>query len=67
METKSWWICAECDYVMQAETPPNPCPQCHKPCIFSDVTCYIPECGGPGNLDIRLVAAKQAESKKLNR
>jgi rubredoxin len=64
METRSWWICSECDYVLQAETPPKVCPQCAKPCLFSDVTCYVPECGGQSNLDVRLVAAKNAEAKK---
>jgi rubredoxin len=64
METKSWWICSECDYVLQAEKPPQICPQCHKTCLFSDVTCYVPECGGPANLDVRLVAARHAQERK---
>ena len=64
MENKNWWICSECDYVLQAESPPEKCPQCGKVCIFSDVTCYIPECGGPNNLDIRLVALKHNEANK---
>jgi rubredoxin len=59
---KNWWICSECDYVTQAERPPQECPQCKKQCLFSDVTCYIPECGGPNNLDVRLVALKNAQS-----
>jgi hypothetical protein len=29
-----------------------------------NVTCYIPECGGPGNYDPRLVAQLAKESKK---
>ena len=45
----SWWICSECDYVFEAEAPPETCPECHSKCVFSDVTCYIPECGGPGS------------------
>ncbi len=64
MQTKSWWICSDCDYVIQAEMPPKICPQCHQPCLFSDVTCYVPECGGQANLDVRLVAARHAEAGK---
>ena len=64
MQINSWWICSECDYVLQAGTPPLECPQCKKKCIFSDVTCYIPECGGPNNPDARLVALKISEDKK---
>jgi rubredoxin len=66
MNNKSWWICSECDYIMQAENPPQECPQCKKKCIFSDVTCYIPECGGPNNPDVRLIALKNAESNRIN-
>ena len=64
MNSKSWWICSHCDYVLQAETPPAECPQCKKKCLFSDVTCYIPECGGANNPDTRLIAQKIAEEKK---
>lgn len=59
----NWWMCSECNYILQAEKPPKSCPQCQKECHFSDVTCYIPECGGPNNLDSRLVALKAAEDK----
>jgi rubredoxin len=62
----NWWICSECNYILKAENPPTSCPQCHKICQFSDVTCYIPECGGPNNLDSRLVALKANEAKKSN-
>jgi rubredoxin len=60
----NWWICSECDYVFEAEKPPETCPSCHQKCAHSDVTCYIPECGGPGNLDVKLVALKAKGSKK---
>jgi rubredoxin len=60
----SWWICDECNYVLEAEAPPEKCPQCKQVCIFSDVTCYIPECGGPGSLDPKLVAAKIREARQ---
>ncbi|MFC1926078.1 hypothetical protein ACFLW2_05225 [Chloroflexota bacterium] len=60
----SYWMCSECNYAFDAETPPEACPSCHEKCAFSDVTCYIPECGGPGNLDTRLVAQRASEAKK---
>ena len=60
----AWWICSECEYVFGAEEPPELRPGCHKKCAFSDVTCYIPECGGPGKLDPKLVALKAKEGKK---
>ena len=66
MVTKSWWLCSECNYILEAETPPQTCPHCKRQCLFSDVSCYIPECGGPNNLDVRLVALKSAEDKKLS-
>lgn len=56
-------MCSDCDYVFEAETPPEACPNCSHKCVFQDVTCYIPECGGPGNLDKRLVAQKARQSK----
>jgi hypothetical protein len=37
---------------------PDRCPSCQQTCTFSDVTCYIPDCGGPGNIDPRLVGKK---------
>ncbi len=59
-----WWMCSECDYVFEAELPQETCPECHSKCVYSDVTCYTPECGGPGHLDMRLVGLKAGESKK---
>ncbi len=59
----NWWMCSECDYVLQAELPPGKCPNCHVECIFSDVTCYIPQCGGPGRLNMKMVAEKAKEGK----
>ena len=58
------WICGKCNYVFKAEEPPEVCPSCHEKCTFANVTCYIPECGGPDNLDSRLVAQRVTESKK---
>ena len=53
------WQCSNCQYVFQAEAPPERCPSCKQSCTFSDVTCYIPECGGPQNIDPRLVGKKE--------
>ena len=50
-ETKNWWTCPECGYILQAGTPPEVCPSCGEKCTFVDATCYTPECGGPGNID----------------
>jgi len=54
---KNQWKCNQCGYILTVEKPPNKCPSCQKNCTFIDVTCYIPECGGPksGNIDPRLV------------
>jgi rubredoxin len=52
------WKCSNCGYTFGAETTPDRCPSCEKACTFSDVTCYIPDCGGPGKIDPRLVGKK---------
>jgi desulfoferrodoxin-like iron-binding protein len=52
--TAPHWQCSKCHYVLQAEQPPETCPSCHEHCQFTDVTCYIPECGFAG-MDTRLV------------
>lgn len=49
-----FWRCSNCRYVLQAAGPPDVCPSCGQNCQFSDVTCYIPECGFTG-VDSRLV------------
>jgi rubrerythrin len=53
-EMKAHWKCTECGYTMSAAKPPETCPECKKNCDFKDVTCYLPECGGVGNVDPRL-------------
>ncbi|MDP2720034.1 MAG: hypothetical protein Q8P44_09490 [Dehalococcoidia bacterium] len=58
------WMCSNCDYIFKSEAPPEKCPECKETCTFSDVTCYVPECGGPDNLDARLVAERMRESGK---
>ena len=49
------WSCSQCGFVFDDETVPDRCPSCKEPCTFRDVTCYVPECGGPDNIDPRLV------------
>ncbi|MDY6835176.1 MAG: hypothetical protein SVY53_10300 [Chloroflexota bacterium] len=58
----SKWMCSECGYTADLESPPEECPSCNQKCSFNDVTCYIPECGGERNIDPRL--AEQARKKK---
>ncbi len=49
-----YWQCSKCHYVVQAVQPPETCPSCHEACEFTNVTCYIPECGFSGP-DARLI------------
>jgi rubrerythrin len=51
---QTYWKCGSCGFLLTAATPPNECPGCKKKCEFKNVTCYTPECGGPGNIDPRL-------------
>jgi rubrerythrin len=53
-EKKTHWKCTHCGYTMTADQPPLNCPQCNEACEFKNVTCYLPECGGPGSVDPRL-------------
>jgi len=52
------WMCSSCGYVFEAESPVDVCPSCHTRCTFSDISCCTPDCGGPGNIDYRLLAVK---------
>ena len=66
-EAKNYWMFDECNYVFEAETPPDKCPDFHAKCTFMNVSCYIPDCGGPGNYDPKLVAQRDMKSgNKLN-
>ena len=58
------WQCSNCGYTFGAETPPDQCPSCKQACTFNNVTCYIPDCGGPENIDPRLMAEKKDSVKK---
>jgi len=50
----TYWKCGNCGFLVTAAEPPEACPQCKEKCNFLNVTCYTPECGGPGNIDHRL-------------
>jgi len=51
---KTYWKCSNRGYIITAGAPPDTCPSCGQKCNFLNVTCYTPECGGPGNIDPRL-------------
>ncbi len=51
----TYWKCSNCRYLITSEKPPDVCPDCGQKCPFLNVTCYLPECGGPGHPDPRLV------------
>ena len=50
----TYFRCTECGFTFSAKKAPDACPECGEVCSFKDVTCYTPECGGPGNIDPRL-------------
>jgi len=54
VEMQAHWKCEKCGYTMAAAKPPETCPACKENCEFKDVSCYLPDCGGPGNIDPRL-------------
>lgn len=49
-----YWKCSSCGMIVATATPPDVCPECRADCTFINVTCYTPECGGPGHIDRRL-------------
>jgi rubrerythrin len=49
-----FWKCEGCGNTVQVANPPEICPSCKEKCVFKNVTCYTPECGGPGNIDPKL-------------
>ncbi len=51
------WMCTTCGYYLQGSAPPNRCPSCSQICVFNDITCYRPECGGEQNIDPLLVGS----------
>jgi len=50
----TYWKCGKCNFTFTAPRPPEKCPGCGEKCDFLNITCYTPECGGPGNIDPRL-------------
>ncbi len=50
----TYWKCSNCHFTITAAKPPDVCPQCQETCGFINITCYTPDCGGPGNIDPRL-------------
>ncbi|NLI82007.1 MAG: hypothetical protein GX443_10010 [Deltaproteobacteria bacterium] len=55
----TYWECESCGFIITAARVPEVCPECKAKCDFRNVTCYIPECGGPSNIDGRLVSPKK--------
>jgi rubredoxin len=51
---QTYWKCSKCGFLITASVPPEKCSQCNEKCDFLNVTCYTPECGGPGHIDPRL-------------
>jgi rubredoxin len=51
----TYWKCKKCGFLITAVKPPEACPECGERCDFINVTCYLPDCGGPGNIDPRLL------------
>ena len=49
-----FWKCAKCGFLITASIPPDVCPECGEKCDFINVTCYVPDCGGPDNIDPRM-------------
>ncbi|EMS78053.1 MULTISPECIES: rubredoxin-like domain-containing protein [Desulfotignum] len=43
------WICDQCGYNLETDTPPEKCPSCKKDCTFVDNSCYTPDCAGTPN------------------
>jgi len=50
----TYWKCSKCGFTLTAAVAPDDCPECGEKCNFKNITCYTPECGGPGNIDPRL-------------
>ncbi|MCK9375421.1 MAG: hypothetical protein M0P73_04645 [Syntrophobacterales bacterium] len=53
-DLKAYWKCTKCGFTLTTPKPPKVCPQCREACEFKDVSCYLPDCGGNGNMDPRL-------------
>lgn len=51
----TYFKCSNCNFLVTADAPPEVCPECEQSCMFIDVSCYTPDCGGPGKVDPRLL------------
>ncbi|MFP4349921.1 MAG: rubredoxin-like domain-containing protein [Thermodesulfobacteriota bacterium] len=38
------WKCQNCGYTLNADAPPEKCPNCQEKCEFLNNTCYTPDC-----------------------
>ena len=54
----AYWQCTNCGFLITAKAPPSLCSKCGETCAFVNVTCYTPECGGPGHFDPRIMRSK---------
>jgi len=59
------WKCNKCGNTVTRDIPPDLCPSCNEKCEYVDVTCYIPECGGPdmGNINTQVFKASSDPDK----
>ncbi|HXY61609.1 MAG TPA: hypothetical protein VEJ22_01635 [Nitrospirota bacterium] len=59
------WKCNKCGNAVTIDVPPDLCPSCKERCEYVDVTCYIPECGGPesGNVNTQVFKANSDPDK----
>ena len=59
------WKCNKCGNTISADSPPDLCPSCKEKCEYVDVTCYIPECGGPtsGNINTQVFTESSNSDK----
>ncbi len=58
--------CNKCGYTIETMSPPETCPSCKQKCEFVDVSCYIPECGGPdsGNINAKVFQTSYKPEKE---
>ena len=47
----TYWKWHNCGYTITAAGLPGVCPECYEKYDFLSITCYTPECGGPGHID----------------
>ncbi len=57
------WKCNNCGNTVDVSSPPEICPSCNTKCEFVDVSCYIPECGGPGSGNINQEVFQESYGK----